>query len=121
LAEAERLADRIIVMKTGLVAMDTPEALRERLFGHRVRIVADHIPETALAKIREFSFLRDLVHEDGVLHLQVDDPQHHNPQIVDALTEAGAGIRWVTDDGASLEDIYLELVDEKAESVGDVA
>ena len=42
----------------------------------------------------------------------VDDPELNNAQIVAVLAEAGVGIRWLTDDGASLEDIYLELVDQ---------
>ena len=113
LAEAERLADRIVVMKTRPIAIDTPAALRERLFGHRVRVATDQIPQAAMDRIESFPFVRDVSHRDGCLWLGVDDPELHNPQIVAALTEAGVGIRWVTDDGASLEDIYLELVDEK--------
>ena len=115
LAEAERLADRIVVMKTRLVAIDTPAALRERLFGHRVRVVTDQIPRAVVDKIESLPFVRDFSHRDGSLSLEVDDPELHNPQIVAALTEAGVGIRWLTDDGASLEDIYLELVDENQE------
>ena len=56
LAEAERLADRIVVMKTRLVAIDTPAALRERLFGHRVRVVTDQIPRAVVDKIEEPPF-----------------------------------------------------------------
>ncbi len=114
LAEAERLADRIVVMKTRSIAIDTPAALRERLFGHRVRIATDRIPKAVVTRIESFPFVRDVSHRDGSLWLGVDDPELHNPQIVAALTEAGVGIRWVTDDGASLEDIYLELVDEQS-------
>ena len=116
LAEAERLADRIVVMKTRLVAMDTPAALRERLFGHRVRIVTDQIPQVVVDRIEGFPFVHDLSCCDGSLSLGVDDPELHNPQIVAVLAEAGVGIRWLTDDGASLEDVYLELVDENQEN-----
>src|SRR6185436_14913619 len=38
LDEAERLCDRIAVLKTHSIAIDTPEALRHRLFGRRVVI-----------------------------------------------------------------------------------
>ncbi len=112
LAEAERLADRIVVMRTRLVAIDTPAALRERLFGHRVRVVADRIPQGVVDRIERFPFVRSVSRSQLSLAMEVDDPDLNNPQIVGALTEAGVGIRWLTDDGASLEDIYLELVDE---------
>ena len=105
------VADRIVVMKTRLVAIDTPAALRERLFGHRVRIVADQIPGVVADRIERFPFVRDLSRSDGSLSMVVDDPELNNAQMVAVLAEAGVGIRWLTDDGASLEDIYLELVD----------
>lgn len=115
LSEAERMADRIVVMKTRLVAIDTPAALREHLFGHRIRIVADQLPSAAVERIERLPFVRDVSHSEGVLSLGVDHPELHNPEIVALLAEAGAGIRWVIDDGASLEEIYLELVDQEEE------
>ncbi len=113
LGEAERLADRIVVLKTRLVAIGTPAALRERLFGHRIRIVTDRQSEAVLSRIGRFPFVRELSHHEDTIRLQVDDPDRHNPRIVAALAEAGVGVRWVTDDGASLEDIYLELVEDE--------
>ena len=38
LDEVDRLADRVAVLNTRLVALDTPQSLRERAFGARVRI-----------------------------------------------------------------------------------
>ena len=103
-------------MKTRPIAIDTPATLRERLCVHRVRVAADRIPQAVVDRIESFPFVRDVSHCDGSLSLGVDDPELHNPQIVAALTEAGVGIRWLTDDGASLENIYLELVEEKQEN-----
>src|SRR5687767_373356 len=39
LDEVERVADRVAVLRTRLIALDTPKALRARLFGARVAIV----------------------------------------------------------------------------------
>ena len=116
LSEAERMADRIVVMKTRLVAIDTPAALREHLFGHRIRIVADRVASSAVEAIEKLPFVHDVSRFAGGLSLGVDDPELHNPEIVAVLTRSGAGIRWVIDDGASLEEIYLELVNEKEET-----
>ena len=38
LDEAERVSSRIGVLQRRLIALDTPDALRRRLFGHRVRV-----------------------------------------------------------------------------------
>lgn len=114
LAEAERLADRILVMKTRLIAVDTPRALREQLFGHRVRIATSRVASgDVIAQIEKLPFVHDLTCSGETLSLRVEDPERHNSLIVSVLVEAGVGVRWLTDDGASLEDIYMELVDRK--------
>ena len=38
LDEVDRVADRVAVLRTRLIALDTPDALRSRLFGKRVAI-----------------------------------------------------------------------------------
>jgi ABC-2 type transport system ATP-binding protein len=40
----------------------------------------------------------------------MDDPDAHNPELVDALVRAGASIRYVEPVRHSLEDVYLRLV-----------
>jgi ABC-2 type transport system ATP-binding protein len=112
LAEAERVADRIVVMKKGLIAVDTPEALHRRLFGHRTRFVVKGVSEEVLRTIRELPFVQDIQHEDPELFVTQDQPENGNPVLVSALVDAGAKVSWVTDERASLEDIYLELVDQ---------
>lgn len=112
LAEAERVADRIVVMKKDLIAVDTPEALHQRLFGHRTRFVVEKVPEETLAAIRSLPFVQDVQYEDSELFVTQDQPEKGNPVVISELVRAGASVRWVTDERASLEDIYLELVDQ---------
>jgi len=119
LAEAERVADRIVVMKRNLIAVDTPEELHRRLFGNRTRFVVDGISEEQLTSIRSFPFVQDAQCENGELLVTQDDPDSGNPVLVSELARQGAKIKWVTDDKASLEDIYLELVDQGDAGVSD--
>jgi len=111
LDEAERLADRIGVLDTHLVAMDTPEALRRRLFGrHTLVRLADTAPAwadvaRAVPGVRSASW-----RQDGVLAVEVTDPDQDNPALVSALVAAGARVREVTEDRARLEEVYLRLV-----------
>ena len=92
LAEAEELADRIAVLKTELLALDTPSALRRRRGGSRVVI--------------EFEGSRER------LDLAVNDVSEI-PDIVAKLVADGARIMRVTPDQRSLEAVYLELVGEQ--------
>ncbi len=88
LAEAEELADRIAILKTDLLAFDTPATLRQARTGLSVRV------EFEGAEPREFAI--------GELS--------EIPGIVARLVSEGARIRRVTPDERSLEDVYLDLV-----------
>jgi ABC-2 type transport system ATP-binding protein len=88
LGEAEELSDRIAVLKTGLLALDTPATLRRARAGSRVVI------ELEGGERREFPI-------DDVAAI---------PAIVAALVAEGARIMRVTPDQRSLEDVYLDLV-----------
>jgi ABC-2 type transport system ATP-binding protein len=113
LAEAERLADRIAVLNRGLVAVDTPRQLQQRLFGRCTLIrLAEHDPR--LADIASaVDGVTSAALNDSVLEVRSDDPEARNPDIVAALVEAGARVVAVSEEAVSLEDVYLRLVDEE--------
>ena len=89
LAEAEDLADRIAILKTELLAFDTPAVLRQRRSGHRVVI--------------------DFADSPARLEVAIGDVADI-PAIVAKLVAEGRRITRVTPDQRSLEDAYLELV-----------
>ena len=91
LAEAEELSDRIAVLKTQLLAFDTPSVLRSARGGHRVVIELDGSTDR--------------------LNIPINDTSEI-PAVVAKLVADGARITRVTPDQRSLEDVYLELVGE---------
>ncbi len=111
LDEAERLADRVGVLRTRLVALDAPHALRRRLFGHRVRIRLDRDPTALVAQLAQAG-ATDIRTEGFGCVMDVSEPDIQIPAIVRALVSSGAGVREVADDRPSLEDIYLKLLEE---------
>jgi ABC-2 type transport system ATP-binding protein len=112
LDEAARLCDRIAVLKTHLVAIDTPEALRRRLFGRRVVIKLSALDPSFVQAVRSLAFVRDVASESDRLVIQVDEPEKQNPQLVRKLVEAGADIQSVVEEQHSLSEIYMRLMDE---------
>jgi ABC-2 type transport system ATP-binding protein len=114
LDEAERVSSRIGVLQQRLIALDTPDALRQRLFGHRVRVrLAASVPEHAEAAMRAGA--RDVqVLEDG-FSLAMNDVDRDTPAIVRALVEAGAEVLAVIPARAPLEDVYLALINDQVE------
>ena len=107
LDEVERVADRVAVLRSRLVAIGTPKELRQRLFTSRLRI---HVSQdaNAFADTLRGSGVND-VRADGAW-LSLSEGTLTTPQIVRMLVDAGAGIEAVERDEPSLEDVYLKLL-----------
>jgi ABC-2 type transport system ATP-binding protein len=110
LPEADELCDLIGVFRTRLLRVDTPANLRTGLFGRGtlVRLVGDADALVPIA--RTLPFVRDVAVRDGALAIGLDDPESHNPALIQALVAAGAQIRYVEPLAHSLEDVYLQLI-----------
>ncbi|HEX5109427.1 MAG TPA: ABC transporter ATP-binding protein [Vicinamibacterales bacterium] len=116
LDEAERVADRVAVLRTRLIATGTPEALRSRLFGRRVRIElrADLARHAAALQARGID-VRLL--ENG-MSIAVDNAANvETPAIVKALVSLGADVEAVVPEEPSLEDVYLRLIRDQGSGV----
>jgi len=110
LDEADRLCDRIAVINTRLLALDTPSALRRQLYE---RTVVFHLREADprfIQRVQTLSFVRSVREMDNKLVVALDDPEKHNPVIIRSLVEAGADIQFVGELRRTLEDVYLRLV-----------
>ncbi len=110
LDEADRLCQRIAIFKTHLIAVDTPEALRTRLFGRKVVFHLKSIDPNWLGLIKELPFVQSASNIDNKLMIGLNDPENENPVIVRKLVEAGAEIQFVGELRHSLEDIYLQMI-----------
>jgi len=110
LDEAERLCQRIAIFKTRLITVDTPAALRQRLFGRRVVFHLKEMQPGLLALLQALPFVKDARAIDNKLLAALDDPEQHNPLIVRQLVEAGAAIQFVGEMRHSLEDVYLQMI-----------
>lgn len=112
LSEAERLCHRIAVLKTRLIALGTPEELKRRLFGRRV-VITLRRPVPGIPEGLGLPFVREAILDGGRLFLNVEDPERNNPALIKKLIELGAEIVYVTEEARTLEEVYLELVEEK--------
>ena len=113
LDEADRLCDRIAIFKTHLITVDTPEALRKQLFGRRVAFHLKNAQDPFADLVRAMPFVKDARMIDNALVVGLDHPEEENPLIIRALVEAGAEIQFVGELRHSLEDVYLQLIQEQ--------
>lgn len=112
LDEAERLADKIGVLKHRLIAVDTPANLRKRLFGQVVQIELVNGDPDLAAWATTLSGVNHAEWHVNTLNVTVEDTIVVTPRLVAALVTAGAQILSVTQNSGSLEDAYLQLVGE---------
>jgi len=109
LDEVDRLADRVAVLKTSLVALDTPQSLRVRAFGARVRVRFARDAGRFAQTLRDAG-LPDVRQEGDALSIAPGTAQLRTSDIVRRLVEAGADIEAVEPDEPSLEQVYLRLL-----------
>jgi ABC-2 type transport system ATP-binding protein len=115
LDEAERLSDRIGVLQCRFLAVDSPTALRGRLFGRRVRIDLGQ-PAAPLAEVVERAGGNQVEAEGTSIWFSFSETaKPPTPRILRALMDSGAEIHAVEQDEAPLEDVYLKLVGETVE------
>ncbi|MHB0869374.1 MAG: ABC transporter ATP-binding protein [Chloroflexota bacterium] len=110
LDEADRLCDRIAIMKQRLIRVDTPSRLRSDLYGRRVEVRLKEVTEPVLAAVRDLGFVGSVELQDRKLVMALENPEEQNPAVVRAIVEAGGQIQFVGELHHSLEEVYLALV-----------
>jgi len=117
LEEAERLCDRVAILNTTLRTIGPPDELRDHLFARTlaVRTLAP-LPDPG----RVFGALPAVSnwHQDGPAGyvLAVSGPTMAAPAVTRALVSAGADVLSISEPHHSLEDVYLELINEDKEA-----
>ncbi len=112
LDEAERLCDRIGILKTRLIAVDSPKNLERSLYNRKTILHLDSVTEAVLAVVKRLSSVKNVKTIDNKLILDMDDPERDNPDLVRGVVAAGGNIQYVTELKSTLEDVYLKLIRE---------
>ena len=119
LDEAERLCDRVAIINTGLLTTGRPDELRQALFSRSLTIttaapLAD--PGQAFTGQPAVQGWREGDPAGGGTAgytLTVSDPAQAAPAVTRALVAAGADVLSITESRHTLEDVYLELIDDQ--------
>ncbi len=117
LEEAEKLCDRVAILNTTLRIVGRPAELRAQLFTTAL-VVNTLAPLPNPGEL--FSSIPAVqswhCEYAGSYVLSVSDPRVAAPQVTRGLVGAGADVLSVGPAQHSLEDVYLELIDEDAEA-----
>ncbi|MCB2214320.1 ABC transporter ATP-binding protein [bacterium] len=115
LTEADRLCDRIGIFKSALIEIDTPENLREKFYGHKVVFHLRELDPAWLEAVRALPGVKEVQQVEQKLVVGLDEPERLNPEIVRVLVGAGADIQFVGEVRHSLEDVYIQTLQESEE------
>ena len=111
LDEAERICDKVAILKTRLVATGSPEDLRHSLSTRKVKVQLDLVDDAVFGAVKNLGY--EIVEKNrNSIVIVVRNPEKENPEIVSRIQTAGGRIQFVTEVGSSLEDVYLKLVRE---------
>jgi ABC-2 type transport system ATP-binding protein len=108
LAEAEELSDRIAILKTRLMAVDTPDALRRQVPSAQLAIDVEGDASRWIDIARRYA--HNVSTAGDKLDIALSNPAAV-PDLVAALVDAGARIHRVVPEGRTLEEVYLDLVE----------
>ncbi len=112
LDEAERLCDRIAILKTKLVAVDSPKNLERSLYNRKTIVHLDTVTSAITTALERLSAVKNVRVSDNKLILDIDNPEKDNPEVVRTIVQAGGNIQYVTELRSTLEDVYLKLIRE---------
>ena len=112
LNEAERLCNRIAIFKTRLIEVDTPQNLRKKMFGRKVVFHLREINPEWEERVRALPGVLEVNSVDEKMVVSLNDPEERNPDIIRLLVEEGADLQFVGELRHSLEDIYLQTMQE---------
>jgi ABC-2 type transport system ATP-binding protein len=111
LDEAQRICDRIGIIKTRLLRIGSPEQLRESLTKPKIAVRLAEVSEALVDALRK-KISNKIEVSDSKLIIDVIDPDKENPLIVNAISSSGGQIREVNQVVPTLEDVYLQIVKE---------
>jgi ABC-2 type transport system ATP-binding protein len=115
LDEAERVCDRVGVLRTRLLALDTPDRLRDRLFGPQTILHLRNADASLVAKIVRLDFVRHASLEENRITVTLDSPEQHNHLLIEHVIAGGGQLMYVTRSAHTLEEAYLRLVEEQGD------
>ena len=116
LEEAERLCHRVAILSTTLRLIGRPDELRDQLFSRSLDVRVRTPLEDPHEVFGGLPGMEGWEQTPSGYRLVVSDPEIVAPQVARALVSAGADILSLGESRHSLEDVYLELIDEDVEA-----
>jgi ABC-2 type transport system ATP-binding protein len=112
LAEVQRICDRIAIIDKGRILLSgKTEDLRSKLQASQNFSIRVHNDlEKALAIARSMEFVTAAEKDIDTIQVTIEDPISNNSTLMQSLLSQGVRIIEYTEDTATLEDLYLDVI-----------
>jgi ABC-2 type transport system ATP-binding protein len=110
LDEAQRICDRVGILRTRLITIGSVDDLRFGTAGKKTVVRLERVTDELANAVRARLAPRKVEVTGDKLIVDVVDPDRENPEITNSVVAAGGRILEVSQLSASLEEAYLRLV-----------
>ncbi len=93
------------MVRTQLLALDTAEKLRQRLFRRQIVVQLASLPGAVTETVARLPFVRNVEPGEKKLLVELDDPEKNGPELVQRIVEAGGRVIAVSEEQHSLEEV----------------
>ena len=108
--EADQLCSRIAIIDRGkIVAMDTPERLKESLGGDLLELTTPDSNDEFLERLRALEDLKNISAQEGTVLLTVKNGESVIPKVFEMAQALSVGITSVSLRKPNLEDVFIKL------------
>ncbi|MBN1454919.1 MAG: ATP-binding cassette domain-containing protein [Methanomicrobia archaeon] len=105
--EADRLCDRVAIIDKGkIIALDTPERLKDELGGDVITVKASE-PDKLSAQLKALSWVNQAESHDGQVTVTVQNAERHVAELARLAATHGIEIESISIRNPTLEDVFL--------------
>lgn len=109
LDKANRICNRIALLRTSIIAIDSPSELEKKFSAGKINIELDEIPVSLKDKLHDNNF-RIIEITGNTISVQMKDIHEDMQVVIDIVGSTGARIKSIKDDAGSLEGVYLKIM-----------
>jgi len=113
LDEAQRICDRVGIIRTRLLTVGSVDVLRSGFSRKQTVVRLERGSEEIVAAVKRKLGTDGVALSGDRLLVDVDDPERENPDINEAVVAAGGRVIELSQVSPSLEEVYLKLVHEE--------
>jgi ABC-2 type transport system ATP-binding protein len=111
LNEAQKICDRIGIIKTKLLVINTPGQLEKSVWGSKTVIQLEAVSDAILETLKNLN-PKGVQREGNKLFIEVDSPLEENPDLARAIVMAGGRIQSIVQLNPGLEETYIKVIHE---------